>query len=78
MTTAQILTREVHNGTVYLTTEYRGTAYTLRRSQWGWEVTTKRLSLGRWNTGGFKRFDTLADVQAKCKAFAAVDLVEAL
>lgn len=78
MTTAQILTREVHNGTVYLTTEYRGSAYTLRRSQWGWEVTTTRLSLGRWNMGGFKRFDTLADVQAKCKAFAAVDLVEAL
>ena len=77
MTTQQI-TREVANGTVYLTTEYRGTAYTLRRSQWGWELTTKRISLGRWNMGGFKRFDTLADVQAGCKAFAGVDLTEAL
>lgn len=78
MTTAQILTREVHNGTVYLTAEYRGTAYTLRRSQWGWELSTKRLSLGRYNVGGFKRFDTLAEVQAKCKAFAGVELTDAL
>ena len=78
MTAAQILTREVHNGTVYLTTEYRGTAYTPRFSQWGWELSTKRLSLGRYNVGGFKRFDTLAEVQAKCKAFAGVELTEAL
>lgn len=78
MTTAQSLTREVHNGTVYLTAEYRGTAYTLRRSQWGWELSTKRLSLGRYNVGGFKRFDTLAEVQAKCKAFAGVELTDAL
>ena len=76
--TTQQLTREVSNGTVYLTTEYRGTAYTLRRSQWGWELSTKRLSLGRYNVGGFKRFDTLADVQANCKAFAGLELTEAL
>lgn len=74
----QTLTREIHNGTTYLATEYRGTAYTLRRSQWGWELSTKRLSLGRYNVGGFKRFETLADVQANCKAFAGVELTEAL
>lgn len=77
MATIQITT-EVVNGHKYVTTEYRGTAYTLRRSQWGWELSTKRLSLGRFNTGGFKRFDTLADVQAGCKAFAGVELCEVL
>jgi hypothetical protein len=74
----QVLTREVHNGTVYLTTEYRGTEYTLRRSQWGWELSTRRLALGRFNMGGFKRFETLDAVQAGCKAFAGVDLLGAL
>ena len=74
----QQLTREVSDGTVYLTTEYRGTAYTLRRSQWGWELTTKRIALGRWNAGGFKRFATLADVQVGCKAFAGLQLANAL
>jgi hypothetical protein len=77
MQAAQI-TRTVANGVAYMTTEYRGTEYTLRRGSFGWELTTRRLSLGRWNMGGFKRFETLADVQANCKAFAAVDLVEAL
>ena len=72
------LTREIHGGTTYLTAEYRGTAYTLRRGQWGWELSTKRLSLGRFNAGGFKRFETLGDVQANCKAFAGVDLTVAL
>jgi hypothetical protein len=74
----QVLTREVANGMTYLTTEYRGTEYTLRRGEWGWELTTRRISLGRWNMGGFKRFETLEEVKAKCKAFAAVDLLEAL
>jgi hypothetical protein len=74
----QTLTREIHNGTAYLSTEYRGTAYTLCRCQWGWEVSTRRLSLGRHNMGGVKIFKTLADVQANCKAFAGVELTEAL
>jgi len=74
----QVITRKIANDTVYLATEYRGTEYTLRRSQWGWELTTRRIALGRWNMGGFKRFATLEAVKAGCKAFAAVDLVEAL
>lgn len=78
MTTQQI-TREVANGTVYLTTEYRGTEYTLRCGNFGWALSTRRLNYGgRFHIGGFKRFETLADVKANCKAFAAVDLVEAL
>jgi hypothetical protein len=79
MTTTQVLTREVANGIVYLTTEYRGTQYILRRASFGWELTTRRLNYGgRFHMGGFKRFDTLANVKASCKAFAAVELVEAL
>jgi hypothetical protein len=74
----QTITRGIHNGATYLKTEYRGTSYILRRSQWGWELTTKRLALGRYNVGGRKRFQTLAEVQANCKAFAGVELTEAL
>jgi hypothetical protein len=75
---AQQIKREVHEGRVYLSAVYRGTQYTLSRGAYGWELTTKRLALGRFNFGGFRRFDTLAAVQAACKPFAGVALVEAL
>ena len=74
----QTYTTEVHSGEKYVTTIYRGTQYTLRRSQWGWEVSTRRLSLGRWNMGGFKRFDTVAELVAGCKAFGDASSVIAL
>ena len=77
--TTQTLTREVHNGVAYLTTQYRGTEYTLRCGQFGWEMSMRRLNYGdRFHMGGFKRFATLADVKTNCKAFAGVELVEAL
>jgi hypothetical protein len=74
----QTITREVQNGTTYLTAEYRGTMYTLCRGQFGWELSTRRIALGRFNAGGFKRFDTLAQAAASCKAFAEVEIFEAL
>ena len=52
-----------------MTTEYRGTEYTLMPHCDGFGVSTRRLSLGRWNTGGFKAFASLADVAANCPAF---------
>lgn len=76
--TAQLITRGIHDNTVYLTTTYRGTVYTLRRGPLAWEVSTRRLALGRSNTGSVKHFDTLADVKANCKAFSGVDLLEAI
>lgn len=75
---AQLITREIHDNTVYLATTYRGTIYTLRRSPWAWEVSTRRLALGRGNIGGVKHFDTLADVRANCKAFAGVELLDSI
>ena len=62
-------TTTISNGTKYITAVYRGTEYTLRQGAHGWELTTHRLALGRYNFGGFKRFDTLAAVAAGCKAF---------
>lgn len=76
--TAQLITREIHGNTVYLTATYRGTVYTLRRSPCAWEVSTRRLALGRNNTGSVKHFETLADVKANCKAFAGVELLDAI
>ena len=77
--TTQVMTREVHNGVVYLTTEYRGTEYTLRHMQSSWWLSTRRLGYGgAQHMGGSKRFAILSDVKASCKAFAAVDLTEAL
>jgi hypothetical protein len=78
MTAATILTREIVDGTVYLVTEYRGVRYSLTRWGQGWGVSTRRLAIGGFNPGGFKTFATLADVQAKCKAFAGADLLAAI
>ena len=72
------ITREVHNGKTYLETTQRGIRYTLRRDQFGWLVSTQRLALGRSNIGGTVRLQTLDEVAAKYRAFAGVDLLQAL
>ena len=76
--TTQVMTREILGVTAFLTATYRGTSYCLSRDiEGGWQVATRRIALGR-PCGGCKWFETLADVKASCKAFAAVDLTEAL
>jgi hypothetical protein len=77
--TTQAFTSEVVNGQKYTTTVYRGTQYTLKLGAFGWEVMTRRLGYGgRFHTGGFKRFDTLAALVAGCKAFGGAESVIAL
>lgn len=68
----------IHGGNKYITATYRGTEYTLMRNGDGWGVATRRIALGRFNTGGFKHYRSLAEVAAGCKAFSAVELVNAL
>jgi hypothetical protein len=65
------------NNEKYLSVVYRGTEYMLMRMGDSWGVSTKRLALSRFSAGGFKYFDTLAEVKAKCKAFANLDLISA-
>jgi len=78
-TTAQVITREVRNNTMYLSTMFKGSTYTLRFANAGWELTTRRMNFGGpQHMGGCKRFATLADVKASCKAFAPIDLLDAL
>ena len=64
------------NGHKYLSVVYRGTEYTLHRGSFGWELHTRRLSYGgQFHRGTFKGyFATLADVQAKCRAFSGAHL----
>jgi len=66
------------NGQKYITNVVRGVEYVLMRNGNEWGVATKRLALGRFNPGGFKSFKTLDDVKANCKAFANVNLLEAI
>jgi hypothetical protein len=63
-------------GDKYTAVIYRGTEYTLHRGSFGWELHSRRLSYGgRFHCGTFKGyFATLADVQAKCRAFAGAEL----
>lgn len=66
----QIFEVEEVAGKQYVTTVARGVEYTLAPHGDGWGVATRRLALGRFNTGGFRFFDSLADVGTKCAAFA--------
>ena len=79
MTTAtQTFTRAVHNGVLYITTEFKGTEYCLHKFDGAWGIGTRRLALGRFNTGGFKRFATLDALAASCKAFGDADNLASL
>lgn len=77
MASTQVFEVEEVAGKQYVTTEVRGVRYTLHKHGDGWGVATRRLSLGRWNTGGFRYFDTLRDVADKCRAFADFYAMEA-
>ncbi|MBC7198319.1 MAG: hypothetical protein H5U32_03620 [Pseudomonas balearica] len=72
MAMLQVTQTEV-NGTVYYTTTARGVAYTLRRKRDGeWELSSRRLSLGRHNVGTTKFFASLNDLEASIKALRGI------
>jgi hypothetical protein len=72
---ASIISAEVIEGTTYSSATVRGVSssayYSAAAGQW-W-VSSRRLSLGRWNAGGGKWYASLADLAAGCKAFAGLD-----
>ena len=67
----------VHDGKKYITTQARGTEYTLMRNGDGWFVSSRRLALGGFNTGGGKIYKTIDEVKVGCKAFAALPITAA-
>jgi len=73
------ITTKVANGTRYLETIYRGTEYTLRQTNYGWELSTRRIGYGdRFHIGGCKHFASIAELVAGCKAFGDAANVIAL
>jgi len=61
------------NGTTYYTTTARGVSYTLRRKRDGeWELSSRRLALGRQNVGSTKFFATLEELEASIKALRGI------
>jgi hypothetical protein len=71
------MTRTIINNTVYITAQARGVEYTLSRNGDGWFLASRRIALGRFNTGDGKHYATLADVAAGCKAFADLGSLQA-
>ena len=68
-----------HDAAPYVSAVRRGVSYCLHRHGEGWGVSSRRLSLGRSNVGGFKSYATLSDVAQGCAAFgSAAELVELL
>lgn len=68
------ITQSTIEGRDYFTTVRNGVEYVaMRNGGDAWGVATRRLALGRYNTGGFKHFATLEALCAGCKAFAGLD-----
>ena len=68
--------RAIIENRLYVTATARGVEYCLHRHGDGWGVSSRRLALGRHNTGGFKSYATLADVAQGCRAFADLDALQ--
>lgn len=60
-------------GRDYFTATRAGVEYTAMKDCAGWGVASRRLSLGRFNTGSFKRFDSLPELAASVRAFHGLD-----
>lgn len=67
----------VQADTTYYTATARGVEYCAHRNVAGWFVSSRRLSLGRFNTGGGKYYGSLQDLAEGCKAFAGLDVLVA-
>ena len=74
----QQFNKEIVNGAVYTTTVHRGTEYSLCRHHVlnRWHVRSRRLSGSGF--GSVKVFSTMDEVKAGCKAFAGVELLDAI
>lgn len=62
-------------GRDYYKTTVRGVEYIASRDSYGWGVATRRLAFGRRHIGEFKRYGSLAELAARCKAFAGLDKI---
>jgi hypothetical protein len=73
--TANLIQASEIEGKTYYTAVARGVEYTAFEQVGGWFVASHRQALGRRHIGGGKHYETLAEVSAKCKAFAGLDLL---
>lgn len=70
----QTITQTVCEGITYYGLTYRGSSYTLRCKRGGeWELSIRRLALGRSNPGSCKYFDTLAELEKSYPAFSGIE-----
>lgn len=69
----QVITREIIDGRLYVSTESRGSQYCLTHLGTGWMVRSRRAALGAFGLGTVRHFDTLADVAAGCKVFGSAE-----
>ncbi|MDE1545711.1 hypothetical protein PTW32_09775 [Dechloromonas agitata] len=71
---SQAITRETLDGVSYYTTSRRGVDYCAckQKDSDQWWVSTHRSALGPLHIGGGRYYDSLADLAANCKAFAAL------
>lgn len=71
---SQPITRETLDGVSYFTTTRRGVDYCAyeQKAVGKWFVSSHRTGLGPLHIGGGRYYDSLADLAANCKAFAAL------
>lgn len=73
---AQMIEARNEAGRVYYSTTRRGIDYVASCDVYGWFVRTQCRALRRaMMGGGVKRYKSLADLSANCKAFAGLDVL---
>lgn len=64
------------HGAHHFTITARGVEYTATVNARGeWELHSRRLALGRWNTGTYRHFDSAEELAAACPAMAGLPAV---
>ncbi len=70
-----MISASVTDGVTYYTSTRRGVEYTAYTVRGDWVVLTRRLALGRFNTGGCKYFKDIESLCCAVKAFVGLDLL---
>lgn len=75
---AGIIEKKIVDGVTWYTTTYRGVEYSLKRDNYGrgWELWSKRKSLGPMNVGNIRYFSTLDSLKKSTKAFSGLELAK--
>ena len=66
---------EIIDGCVYYSMYHRAISYSLRYYDGRWELHSHRVSLGRYNPGSIRFFNTLEELEKSLKSFRGISAI---